>query len=146
MSRITFGVDHAIAGQDRTYISVYNADEKRFVGEEGFYPTSFDELRARIAAMSHIYSPSIILMDTNSSGQVSLEALQAEGFPVRGYTITLRSKEFLKNLLQESLQTGEVKSPWQVEFRDDRLGDSWVAMALALYAANHYGRVKVDFA
>lgn len=146
MSRITFGVDHAIAGQDRTYVSVYDVEHKQFIGEEGFYSTSFNQFRDRIASMSDIYHPSIILMDINSSGMVVLEALQAEGFPVRGYAMTRRGKEMLKETLLESLKTGEAKSPWKVELRDDRLGDSWVAMALALYAANHYGRVKVDFA
>jgi hypothetical protein len=85
--RIVFGVDWGNS-HDTTVISVIDASAHRCLETHKFYPHSFQDNRSRIRILAEKFHPAVIIVETNSAGNINIEALKAEGLPVREYTIT----------------------------------------------------------
>jgi hypothetical protein len=91
--RIVFGVDWGNS-HDTTVISVIDASAHRCLETHKFYPHRFQDNRSRIRILAEKFHPAVIIVETNSAGNINIEALKAEGLPVREYTITHLSQRY----------------------------------------------------
>lgn len=89
--RYVAGVDWGRDG-DYTAITVIDATGRRMVALDRFNKIGWSLQRGRLHALCDIWNPAVILAEANSIGSVNIEALQAEGLPVRPFVTTTRSK------------------------------------------------------
>ena len=163
--RVVIGVDWG-RETDYTVCVVFDADSCRMLAIDRFNGLSWAASRARVANLSRRWNASAVWAESNSIGQPNIEALQAEGVPVRPFMTTLRSKQTLIDALavaieQESiaLQPDPVLLNELKSFRLHALpgggyryaapsgahDDTVIALALAYHAARQ-GRFSLDFA
>ena len=158
-----FGVDWG-KDNDYTCVSVMTREGKQ-VYLERFNQIGWAIQRGRLKSLYERFQPQVILAEANSIGSVNIEALQAEGLPVRGFMTTRASKGPLieglalameqetvrllrdDTLMHELMAFGMTRSGngWQYGAPSGGHDDTVIATALSLWAAQQYRRVSVDF-
>lgn len=163
---------HYVAGcdwgrvDDYTAVAVIDVDSGQMVALERFTGVSWEVQRARVAALCRQWGVAALWAEENAAGTVNIEALQAEGLPVRPFVTTARSKPALIDGLAVALERGElallpdaVLLDELAAYRLERLpGGGWrtsapagghddtvMALALAWHGARQ-GRVRIDWA
>ncbi len=106
-ARIVFGVDWG-REHDYTVICALDADTGAMVAMDRFNQIGWEMQRGRLQAMAARYQPTDIWAEANSIGSVNIDALQAEGLPVRPFYTTQRSKAQLIESLALAIERGEV--------------------------------------
>jgi hypothetical protein len=101
-----FGVDWG-RDNDFTCISVMNQHGQQ-VYLDRFNQISWNVQRDRLSSLAQKYPPLIILAEANSIGSVNIDALQAEGLPVRPFHTTGRSKAPLIESLVLAIERQEI--------------------------------------
>ncbi|HLV36188.1 MAG TPA: terminase family protein [Spirillospora sp.] len=150
---------------DFTAIVLIDADSREMVALDRFRQVNWALQRARLAALCERWQPVVIWAEANSIGGPNIEALQAEGLPVRPFQMTAQSKgplidalalaiekediallpdETLLNELAaytlERLPGGGYRYGASAGFHDDTV----IALALAWHGVQHSG-VRLDF-
>jgi phage FluMu gp28-like protein len=77
---------------DFTVLVLIDADRREMVALDRFRQMSWARQRGRLLALCERWQPAVIWAEANSIGGPNIEALQAEGLPVRPFTMTARSK------------------------------------------------------
>jgi hypothetical protein len=85
------GVDWARDG-DYTVVTVIDSDRRAVVTVDRFNQINWSLQRGRLKAVYDRWQPRVIWAESNSIGSVNIEALQAEGLPVRAFATTAKSK------------------------------------------------------
>lgn len=85
------GIDWARDG-DYTVVTVIDADRRQMVAVDRFNQINWSLQRGRLKAIYDRWQPCVIWAESNSIGSVNIEALQAEGLPVRAFATTAKSK------------------------------------------------------
>lgn len=151
MNRMVVGIDWG-SRADATVVTVLDATEHKLIAQEKFAFQYFALTRERIKAIASQYSPTVILAEGNAIGQVNLEALQAEGLPVRDFWMTRQSKRDLLDALGHALShnlinfgDNQIARQLLLKALDDEVqDDSLISMALAWWAARQTG-IHIDF-
>jgi len=107
--RYRMGVDWAQAN-DWTVLTVID-DLRRVVAVDRFNQIAWDVQRGRLRALADYWHVEGIWAEANSIGGPNIEALQAEGLPVRGFTTTNESKQQLMVALQLAFERGDIRIP-----------------------------------
>lgn len=81
--KYVMGIDWGYA-QDRAGIILIDSDTSQVVAVESFLAFSWAHRRDRIKYVERQWKPAVALADSIGLGGVNVEALQAEGFPIRG--------------------------------------------------------------
>ena len=105
--RYVFGVDWA-RDNDFTVIVVVDVTAREMVAIDRFNQIGWAMQRGRLKALADRWQPSHIVAEENSIGSVNIEALQAEGLPVRPFLTTATSKPPLIESLALAMERGEV--------------------------------------
>ncbi len=105
--RYVAGVDWG-REQDYTAIAIIDADASALVALDRFNGIGWDLQRGRLKALCDLWQPAVIYAEENSIGAVNIEALQAEGLPVRPFATTARSKPALIQGLALALERAEL--------------------------------------
>jgi len=163
--RYIFGVDWG-RDNDYTCIAVIDADNMQMVALERFHQIGWALQRGRLKSLADKWQPSVIWAEANSIGGVNIEALQADGLPVRPFMTTARSKPPLIEGLALAIERGElallpdeVLLSELVSYSVERMAgggyrynappgmhdDTVIAAALAYHGARYSG-ARVDFA
>jgi hypothetical protein len=151
---------------DHTAIVIIDATTNQMVALDRFNKIGWDAQRNRLAHLAKYWNPAVIWAEANSIGSPNIEALQSEGFPVRPFTTTLRSKAPLIEGLALAIERGdigllnhEVLLNELASYMLERLpgggyryrapaglhDDTVIATALSWYGVQH-GGLRVDFA
>ena len=155
--RYVMGVDWAQA-HDWTVLTVID-DLRRVVAIDRFNQIAWDVQRGRLRAMADYWHVMEIWAEANSIGGPNIEALQAEGLPVRGFTTTSESKQQLMVALQLAFERGDIRIPddpvliaeleafeatrlpsgrWRYEAPSGMHDDTVISLALALASCSAY--------
>lgn len=95
------GVDWArSAGGDYTVYAVMDVREQALVHLTRFAGVDYNTQRSRLRTLHLAFNRAPILAEYNSMGGPQVEALQADGLPVRGFTTTAGSKHELISALE----------------------------------------------
>ncbi len=133
---------------------------------ERFNQIGWEAQRGRLATLYERFKPSLILAEANSIGSVNIEALQAEGLPVQGFTTTAKSKAPLIDHLALGMEKAEVvllddavlkheliayemhrtSLGWSYHAPAGGHDDTVIATALSWWAARRFGGWLVGFA
>jgi hypothetical protein len=106
-TRYVFGCDWGREG-DYTAIAIIDADRRQLVALDRFNQVSWSLQRGRLAALYDHWKPDIIWAESNSIGSVNIEALQADGLPVRPFVTTAKSKSPLIERLALAIERREL--------------------------------------
>jgi phage terminase large subunit-like protein len=101
---VDWGRDH-----DYTCIAIIDADEQRLVAFDRFRHIGWELQRGRLKALYDQWQPSVIWAEANSIGSVNIEALQADGLPVRAFQTTHASKAPLIEGLALAVERGDIR-------------------------------------
>ena len=93
---------------DYTVIAIIDAETKDMVALDRFNKIGWALQRGRLAALCERWHPSVIWAEANSIGSPLIEALQAEGLPVRAFQTTVRSKGPLIDGLALAIEREEI--------------------------------------
>jgi hypothetical protein len=138
----------------------------RQVWLERFNQIGWETQRGRLAALYERFQPHMILAEANSIGSVNIEALQAEGLPVRGFMTTAKSKAPLIDHLALGMEKSEVillndpvlkhellayemrrtSQGWSYHAPAGGHDDTVIATALSWWAARRFGGWLIGFA
>ncbi len=158
-----FGVDWG-KDNDFTAISVMSQDGRQ-LWLERFKQIGWGIQRGRLMALYERFRPAIILAEENSVGSVNIEALQAEGLPVRPFVTSAKSKGPLIEHLALAMEREDValldddvlkhelmayamhsmRYGWAYSAPGGGHDDTVMATALSLWAARRHGGVVMDF-
>jgi hypothetical protein len=158
-----FGVDWG-KDNDFTCVSVMTRDGRQ-IHLERFNQIGWAVQRGRLAALYEQFKPRAILAEENSIGSVNIEALQAEGLPVRGFMTTSKSKAPLIDGLALAMEKEEVvllndpvlkheltayemkrnSTGWSYGAPSGSHDDTVMATALSLWASRRYGGEIISF-
>lgn len=105
--RYVAGLDWA-RDVDYTVLIVIDADTRQMVDIDRFNQVSWDLQRSRVRTMHQKWNLTEILAESNSIGSVNIEALQAEGLPVRPFQTTAQSKGPLIDTLATATEQGTI--------------------------------------
>lgn len=105
--RYVAGVDWG-RENDYTVIAVLDAETRQMVALDRFREIGWEQQRGRLRALCERWGAAVIWAEANSIGAPNIEALQAEGLPVRPFTTTARSKSALIEGLALALERGDV--------------------------------------
>jgi len=162
--RYRMGVDWAQAN-DWTVLTVID-DLRRVVAVDRFNQIAWDVQRGRLRALADYWHVEGIWAEANSIGGPNIEALQAEGLPVRGFTTTNESKQQLMVALQLAFERGDIRIPddpvliaeleafeatrlpsgrWRYEAPAGMHDDMVISLALAYEAAQHVIGILWEF-
>lgn len=160
-----FGVDWG-KSEDFTAISVMDITGRQVVLDR-FNQISYNVQRDRLKALYERFKPILILAEANSIGAVNIDALQAEGLPVRPFytsgaskpalieafnlaiereQIQLLNDAILKSELQAYEMSRTASGHWQYNAPVGAHDDTIIATALSLYAVQRYRSISVGFA
>lgn len=153
------GVDWG-RSKDYTAIAVVDAANGKMVALERFNEVGWELQRSRLAGIVNKWRPQVIWAEANSIGEPNIDALVRQGFPIRRFYTSAKSKAPLieslalaieRNeitLLDDSVLLGEL-ADYSLERLPNggyrygapvgRHDDTVIATALAWYAANHSG-------
>ncbi len=98
-----WGRDH-----DYTALVVVDAEARAVTAVERFNQVGWALQRGRLRALYDRWRPAAIWAESNSIGAVNIEALQAEGLPVRPFATTAASKGPLVEALALAIERGEL--------------------------------------
>lgn len=164
--RYVAGVDWG-RSDDYTAVAVLDADAGVMVALDRFRLVDWALQRGRIAALHDRWTLAAIWAETNSIGSVNIEALQADGLPMRGFTTTAQSKAPLIDALalaierrQIALLPDAVLLDELMAYRAERLrgggyrysappgghDDTVMALAMAWHGARFSAAGTIDFA
>jgi len=158
-----FGVDWG-KDNDFTCVSVMTRDGRQ-IHLERFNQIGWAVQRGRLAALYEQFKPRAILAEENSIGSVNIEALQAEGLPVKGFMTTSKSKAPLIDGLALAMEKEEVvllndpvlkheltayemkrtSTGWSYGAPSGSHDDTVIATALSLWASKWYGGEMISF-
>jgi len=116
-------------------LEIGRSDEPyRLAAVERFSKVNWGWQRGRIKALAERWRVTDVLAETNAMGEPNIEALQEEGVPVKGFTMTAKSKPPLIEALVKVIEDGEMKL----------LNDPVLISELETYEyqQTEYGRVK----
>lgn len=102
-----FGIDWAQKG-DFTVIAVIDKDTHQLVAMDRFNGVDWSLQRGRVKTLYDQWKPRVIWAEENSIGSPLIEALQAEGMPVRGFITTAQSKPPLIESLVLAFDRAEI--------------------------------------
>jgi hypothetical protein len=126
-----------------TVMVVIDATKNVVAQVYGFTGIGFATLRGNVLSAYDEWKPTVILAESNSIGAVNVEALQAEGLPIRPFTVTAKNKNELYAALAAAVVKGHLKLG-----SDDALlnmsEDLKMALALAWWGVIHSGPI-IDF-
>lgn len=89
---------------DFTAIAIIDATERRLVALDRFNEIGWGLQRGRLRALAQRWGTQVIWAESNSIGAPNIEALQADGLPVRGFATTAKSKSPLIESLALALE------------------------------------------
>jgi hypothetical protein len=161
--RYVAGIDWG-RSDDYTAIVILDADSGAVVALDRFREISWEQQRGRIKNLHERWALASIWAESNSIGSVNIEALQADGLPVRGFATTARSKTPLIDALALAIERrsialipDEVLLHELMAYRVERVAggyrysapagghdDTVIALALAWHGASFSGDA-VDF-
>lgn len=107
MGRIVGGIDWG-RSHDYTVVVLMDADTRRMVAIERFHQIGWALQRGRVAELCAQWQPAFLFAEENSIGSVNIEALQAEGLPLRPFKMTASSKPPLIEALSLAIERGEL--------------------------------------
>jgi hypothetical protein len=163
--RYVAGIDWG-RDSDYTCIAIIDTEAKALVAFDRFNQIGWELQRGRLKALCEHWQPLAVWAEANSIGSVNIEALQAEGLPVRPFQTTAKSKSPLIEALALAIERREIALlPDEVLLNEltaytiERLpgggyrytapsgghDDSVIALALAWHGIQ-YGGASVDFA
>ena len=93
---------------DYTCIAVIDTESGQMVALDRFNKIGWALQRGRLKALYELWRPAVIWAEENSIGAVNIEALQAEGLPVRAFQTTARSKAPLIEGLALAIERREI--------------------------------------
>lgn len=105
--RYVAGVDWG-RENDYTVIAVLDAETRQMVALDRFREIGWEQQRGRLRTLCERWGVAVIWAEANSIGAPNIEALQAEGLPVRPFTTTARSKSALIEGLALALERGDL--------------------------------------
>lgn len=94
---------------DYTCIVIIDADSAAVVAIDRFRQARWEQQRSRLATLCTVWQPAVVWAEANSIGSVNIEALQAEGLPVRPFNTTHRSKAPLIEGLALAIERREIQ-------------------------------------
>lgn len=100
---VDWGRDH-----DYTCIVIIDAETRRMVALDRFNVIGWELQRARLNALCQRWQPAVIWAEANSIGSVNIEALQAEGLPIRPFMTTAASKRQVIDSLALAVERGDL--------------------------------------
>jgi hypothetical protein len=151
---------------DYTAIALIDVEAGCMVALDRFHHIGWELQRGRLKTLCERWQPRAIWAEENSIGAVNIEALQAEGLPVRPFKMTSSSKGPLIEALALAIERSQLAllpdeallgelAAYAVErlpggaFRYSapagQHDDTVIALALAWHAARHGGAVGVEF-
>jgi len=104
------GVDWG-RSNDFTVLVVMDCWTKKIVEIDRFNQIGWSLQRGRVKALAERWRPTMILAEENSIGSPNIEALQAEGLPVRGFTTTNETKAEIIEHLALLIETNRISYP-----------------------------------
>lgn len=107
-TRFVAGVDWGRAN-DFTAICVMNADTRQEVALDRFHGVGWSIQRERIKHLADEWGVHHILAESNSIGEPNIQALQADGLPIIGFSMTAKSKSPLIEALALALERDEIR-------------------------------------
>jgi hypothetical protein len=107
---VCFGIDWGRVN-DYTVVLVMGEDSGQVYELARFHQLSWAAQRAKIIALAKRWRPGLILAEANSIGGPNIEALQAEGLPMRPFTTTQASKAKMMDALALALENGALSLP-----------------------------------
>jgi phage terminase large subunit-like protein len=93
---------------DATVVTVIDVEARQVAALDRFTQVGWELQRGRLKALCERWQPGAIWAEANSIGSVNIEALQAEGLPVRPFQTTARSKGLLIDDLALAIERGEL--------------------------------------
>jgi hypothetical protein len=93
---------------DFTAVVILDAEQRAVVALDRFREQSWAVQRGRLAALCARWQPAVIWAEANSIGGPNIEALQAEGLPVRPFQTTAQSKRPLIEGLALAIEKEEI--------------------------------------
>lgn len=93
---------------DYTVISIVDAETRQMVALDRFNRVGWELQRGRLQTLCEVWQPAAVWAEENSIGSVNIEALQAEGLPVRPFKMTASSKMPLIEGLALAIERGEI--------------------------------------
>lgn len=163
--RYVMGIDWGREG-DYSALVVIDATTQHMVALDRFHKIGWSVQRGRVLALAQRWNVALIWAEANSMGSVNIEALQADGLPVRPFMTTARSKAPLIEGLSLAIERGDLAlQPHEVLLNElaayslERMpggsyrygappglhDDTVIAAALAWHGARS-GALRVDFA
>ncbi len=103
------GVDVA-SSNDYTVVVVMD-DMRRVVFIDRFNRTEYPVLADRIAAISQMWKPERVIVESNAMGAAVVDMLAERGVPVMGFTTTQASKIAIVQSLALAFETGQITIP-----------------------------------
>jgi len=159
------GVDWG-RSRDYTAIAVIDAEARQMVALDRFHHIGWELQRGRLKQLCEVWNPRAVWAEENSIGAVNIEALQADGLPVRPFRMTAASKGPLiealalaierrdlallpdDTLLGELAAYGMERLPgggFRYSAPPGQHDDTVIALALAWHAARHGGALGIEF-
>ncbi len=150
---------------DYTVIAIIDAESRAMVALDRFNQINWALQRGRLIALYERWRPALIWAEANSIGAPNIEALQAEGLPVRAFQMTVQSKRPLIDALALAIENeviallpDETLLNELAAYSLERLpsggfrygapsglhDDTVIATALAWHGVQH-GGIRVDF-
>ncbi len=105
--RYVAGVDWG-RSHDYTAMVVIDASERQMVALDRFNQVGWSLQRGRLRALAETWQPQVIWAESNSFGSPNIEALQAEGLPMRSFHTTAKSKAPLIESLALAIERGSL--------------------------------------
>lgn len=102
------GVDWG-RSNDATVFCVLDITTKRQVYLDRMTDTDYTSQRTRLKVLSQKYNNAIVLAESNSMGQVNIEALQSMGVSVQGFTTTNATKANAIQALELAFERGTIQ-------------------------------------
>jgi terminase large subunit-like protein len=93
---------------DYTAIVVMDVERRALVAIDRFNQVSWSLQRGRLKAMCDRWQPAVIYAESNSIGSPNIEALQAEGLPVRPFVTSATSKPPLIEALSLAIERRDI--------------------------------------
>lgn len=101
-TRYIAGVDWPVG--DALSIAIFDHEAKNMVALYSFSKAGWHGNRNQLLGVFEIWQPIVIWTELNAMGAVNLEALQAEGLPIRGFKATSRSSVLLIEMLARAIE------------------------------------------
>ena len=93
---------------DFTAIAIIDATARRMVALDRFNQIGWALQRGRLRALARAWQPQVIWAEANSIGAPNIEALQADGLPMRSFMTTASSKPPLIESLALAIERGQL--------------------------------------